>query len=144
MGARTKVYCWVKRCGQLIYTVLNQLVEVFSLHACITHPSLWQHTFRASPNVWFALLSPGAADDDECSRISPCSHYCHNHPGGFSCSCPIGLSLHTDGRMCKGSNVASLVITRQKRSLHLGAWDVACVVLARKTYRVVGTSVVVR
>lgn len=42
------------------------------------------------------------SDDDECSRISPCSHFCHNTPGSFSCSCPRGLSLDSDGKKCKG------------------------------------------
>ncbi|PVD21525.1 hypothetical protein C0Q70_17323 [Pomacea canaliculata] len=43
-------------------------------------------------------------DDDECSRISPCSHYCHNAPGSFSCSCPAGFTLAADARTCNDIN----------------------------------------
>ena len=48
-------------------------------------------------SFWWSLL-----DDEECTRLSPCSHYCHNSPGSFACSCPTGLVLDTDGRTCKG------------------------------------------
>ena len=43
------------------------------------------------------------ADDDECSA-APCSHFCHNAPGSFACSCPIGFSLTGDARTCQGEN----------------------------------------
>ncbi|KAM6170210.1 hemicentin-2 [Rhynchocyon petersi] len=41
-------------------------------------------------------------DRDECSGgPSPCSHSCHNAPGHFSCSCPLGFTLAWDNRDCK-------------------------------------------
>ncbi|XP_076455301.1 hemicentin-1-like isoform X2 [Babylonia areolata] len=43
-------------------------------------------------------------DDDECTRLSPCSHYCHNAPGSFSCSCPVGYSLSSDAHTCEDIN----------------------------------------
>ncbi|KAK7094973.1 hypothetical protein V1264_006443 [Littorina saxatilis] len=44
---------------------------------------------------------PYCRDVDECGRLSPCSHYCHNAPGSFSCSCPIGYILTSDARSCE-------------------------------------------
>lgn len=40
-------------------------------------------------------------DEDECIE-SPCSHYCHNAPGAFACSCPGGYHLKSDARTCEG------------------------------------------
>lgn len=71
---------------------------VFTLDASISPgdpsnqcPEGFTHDSRAS----FCL------DEDECSRDSPCSHYCHNSPGTFACSCPIGFTLTRDGRSCQ-------------------------------------------
>ncbi|VDI74829.1 Hypothetical predicted protein [Mytilus galloprovincialis] len=33
--------------------------------------------------------------------MHPCSHYCHNSPGSFSCSCNPGYSLERNGHTCK-------------------------------------------
>ncbi|XP_037653920.1 hemicentin-2 [Choloepus didactylus] len=52
----------------------------------------------------FDLDAQGAfcVDRDECSGgPSPCSHSCHNAPGGFSCSCPAGFALAWDNRNCR-------------------------------------------
>ncbi|KAM4020614.1 hemicentin-2 [Anomaloglossus baeobatrachus] len=40
-------------------------------------------------------------DTDECDLRRPCSHSCHNTPGGFSCSCPAGYVLAPDTRNCR-------------------------------------------
>ncbi|XP_012372192.1 hemicentin-2 [Octodon degus] len=41
-------------------------------------------------------------DRDECvGGPSPCSHSCHNVPGRFSCSCPVGFTLAWDERTCR-------------------------------------------
>lgn len=46
---------------------------------------------------------PLPADRDECSDSPrPCSHSCHNAPGRFSCSCPVGFALARDERTCRG------------------------------------------
>jgi len=39
------------------------------------------------------------ADVDECFS-SPCSHYCENSVGNFSCRCADGYRLLDDGRSC--------------------------------------------
>ncbi|XP_012944048.1 low-density lipoprotein receptor-related protein 1 [Aplysia californica] len=39
-------------------------------------------------------------DVDECSVSFPCSHYCDNKVGSFSCRCAEGYRLHSDGRTC--------------------------------------------
>ncbi|XP_048205772.1 mannan-binding lectin serine protease 2 isoform X2 [Perognathus longimembris pacificus] len=45
-----------------------------------------------------------AEDIDECHEppgdAPPCDHHCHNHLGGFYCSCRAGYALHRDGRTC--------------------------------------------
>lgn len=42
------------------------------------------------------------ADEDECAVRNPCSHTCHNAMGSYHCSCPKGLTIAADGRMCQG------------------------------------------
>lgn len=42
------------------------------------------------------------ADEDECAVQNPCSHTCHNAMGSYHCSCPRGLTIAADGRMCQG------------------------------------------
>ena len=44
------------------------------------------------------------ADIDECEKLKPCSHRCVNTLGSFRCSCPSGMSLSSDGRVCKGAS----------------------------------------
>ncbi|XP_029802348.1 mannan-binding lectin serine protease 2 isoform X2 [Suricata suricatta] len=45
-----------------------------------------------------------AEDIDECQvppgEAPPCDHHCHNHLGGFYCSCRAGYVLHRDRRTC--------------------------------------------
>ncbi|XP_077929922.1 mannan-binding lectin serine protease 2 isoform X1 [Halichoerus grypus] len=45
-----------------------------------------------------------AEDIDECQvppgQASPCDHHCHNHLGGFYCSCRRGYILHRNKRTC--------------------------------------------
>ncbi|XP_075459613.1 mannan-binding lectin serine protease 2-like isoform X2 [Ascaphus truei] len=42
-----------------------------------------------------------AEDINECEReINPCDHFCHNHFGGFYCSCRTGFDLHSDKSTC--------------------------------------------
>lgn len=50
---------------------------------------------------WFfnCFLVP---DEDECAVRNPCSHTCHNTMGSYYCSCPKGLTISADGRMCQG------------------------------------------
>ncbi|XP_030387623.1 low-density lipoprotein receptor-related protein 1 [Scaptodrosophila lebanonensis] len=38
--------------------------------------------------------------DDICSTQNECSHYCHNTPEGFICSCPPHMFLQPNGRRC--------------------------------------------
>ncbi|KAM4521336.1 mannan-binding lectin serine protease 1, partial [Odontesthes bonariensis] len=46
-----------------------------------------------------------AVDVDECREQSDenllCDHFCHNHIGGYYCSCRYGYLLHSDSRTCK-------------------------------------------
>ncbi|KAJ1122374.1 hypothetical protein NDU88_000863 [Pleurodeles waltl] len=42
-----------------------------------------------------------AVDIDECAlRNGRCSRFCHNYPGGYSCSCDLGYFLKEDNRTC--------------------------------------------
>ncbi|XP_037021633.2 mannan-binding lectin serine protease 2 isoform X1 [Artibeus jamaicensis] len=45
-----------------------------------------------------------AEDIDECQvapgEAPPCEHHCHNHLGGFYCSCRAGYVLHQNKRTC--------------------------------------------
>ncbi|KAG8434787.1 hypothetical protein GDO86_012945 [Hymenochirus boettgeri] len=42
-----------------------------------------------------------AEDINECEKNPEfCDHFCHNHLGGFSCSCRSGFSLHYNKKIC--------------------------------------------
>ncbi|XP_075071901.1 complement C1r subcomponent-like isoform X2 [Mixophyes fleayi] len=43
-----------------------------------------------------------AVDVDECEEDShyPCSHFCHNYNGGYSCSCPPEYDIQQDQQTC--------------------------------------------
>ncbi|XP_073441174.1 mannan-binding lectin serine protease 2 isoform X2 [Dendrobates tinctorius] len=45
-----------------------------------------------------------AEDIDECEKQDEdteiCDHFCHNHIGGYYCSCRAGFKLHTDKKTC--------------------------------------------
>lgn len=49
---------------------------------------------------------PPPPDVDECQvppgASPPCDHHCHNHLGGFHCSCRAGYALHQNQRSCSG------------------------------------------
>ncbi|XP_032217598.1 mannan-binding lectin serine protease 2 isoform X2 [Mustela erminea] len=51
-----------------------------------------------------------AEDIDECQvapgQAAPCDHHCHNHLGGFYCSCRRGYVLHENKRTCSGGRRA--------------------------------------
>ncbi len=67
------------------------------------------------------------ADDDECSKNNGgCSDVCENEAGGFSCSCPLGLVLGSDGRTCTGASRHDAVscVTAAQAGLSASAWAV--------------------
>ena len=39
------------------------------------------------------------SDIDECS-LGVCAHSCTNTDGGYTCGCPTGYELQSDGRTC--------------------------------------------
>ncbi|KAM8927598.1 mannan-binding lectin serine protease 2 [Pelodytes ibericus] len=42
-----------------------------------------------------------AEDINECEEdTESCDHFCHNHIGGFYCSCRVGFNLHSDRKIC--------------------------------------------
>ena len=44
-------------------------------------------------------------DIDEClEEVDDCEHNCHNHEGGYSCSCLPGHKLDEDGFSCEGNS----------------------------------------
>ncbi|XP_074605062.1 low-density lipoprotein receptor-related protein 2-like isoform X2 [Brevipalpus obovatus] len=45
-------------------------------------------------------------DIDECATVGLCSHYCHNTPGSFNCSCAEGYKL-TESKKCKAIDGSS-------------------------------------
>ncbi|XP_049620685.1 epidermal growth factor-like protein 8 [Suncus etruscus] len=47
-------------------------------------------------------------DVDECrTGVTFCSHHCHNTAGSFTCSCPTGLVLGSDGHTCADGSPGS-------------------------------------
>lgn len=49
----------------------------------------------------FERKSKQCVDVDECEHgLHQCSHSCHNTVGSFKCSCPHGLRLSEDEKMC--------------------------------------------
>ncbi|ESN93354.1 hypothetical protein HELRODRAFT_89118, partial [Helobdella robusta] len=40
------------------------------------------------------------ADDNECTTLQMCSHFCTNTIGSYVCTCPSGFKLDIDGRNC--------------------------------------------
>lgn len=38
--------------------------------------------------------------DKVCDHTTECSHFCHNAPEGFVCSCPLHMFMKPDGRHC--------------------------------------------
>lgn len=47
-------------------------------------------------------------DVDECrTGVTFCSHRCHNTAGSFTCSCPSGLVLGSDGHTCTDGSPGS-------------------------------------
>lgn len=46
-------------------------------------------------------------DDDECALgTATCTHNCEDTPGSYTCNCPPGYVLNTDGRTCNGNRHA--------------------------------------
>lgn len=57
----------------------------------------------------FAQKSRKCVDLDECEYGShQCSHSCHNTEGSYKCSCPHGLRLSDDEKMCDDFDECSL------------------------------------
>ena len=62
---------------------------------------LSSNTIHEYANEYMHMLM--YADIEECEQLKPCSHGCVNIVGSFRCSCPSGMSLSGDGRVCKGT-----------------------------------------
>ena len=45
------------------------------------------------------------SDINECDLDTDnCEHECENTEGSYTCTCPAGYMLHTDGASCTGQN----------------------------------------
>ncbi|XP_062822103.1 mannan-binding lectin serine protease 2 isoform X2 [Anolis carolinensis] len=57
-----------------------------------------------------------AEDIDECEQQLDgepiCDHHCHNHLGGFYCSCQVGYLLHRDKKTCTADCQSRVLTTR--------------------------------
>ena len=78
-------------CVLLVY---NDNGSVQTLY--ITRFHKYQH-FIISSTLYFS-------DVNECqSDIDSCSHSCYNNDGSYTCGCPVGYFLSTDGYKCEGT-----------------------------------------
>ena len=70
------------------------------------------------------------ADIDECERLKPCSHHCVNTVGSFQCSCPDGMSLSGDGRLCIGCLSLTLLFHLTLHYFVIGNHPSGCTVVS--------------
>lgn len=63
-------------------------------------------------------LSRPATDINECS-LNPllCAFRCVNVVGSYECKCPTGYILREDGRMCKGADTLSSLVSSWSHSV---------------------------
>ncbi|XP_046809386.1 low-density lipoprotein receptor-related protein 1 [Lucilia cuprina] len=63
---------------------------------CITLQQLCDGKFDCEDTTDEGFL----CDDKLCEKSHECSHYCHNAPEGFVCSCPAHMYLMPNGKRC--------------------------------------------
>ena len=62
-------------------------------------------------NCCYRMTFYSTLDTNECETdVSGCQHNCTNSVGSFECSCRLGYSLDSGGRLCSGK-MSSLLIT---------------------------------
>lgn len=60
------------------------------------------------------------ADVDECEiNNGGCEHTCTNQPGSFTCHCPTGLQLSSNGKTCVGKVQEFILNFILSSNLHL-------------------------
>ena len=66
--------------------------------------STWTLSAAIQSNLWQSSVFPICIDINECFlHNGGCSHTCENSQGAYRCTCPSGLMLNDDQRICTGT-----------------------------------------
>lgn len=62
--------------------------------------------------IWIWIYFRSCQDIDECEQFKDrilCVGECVNQPGSYSCQCPEGYRIGSDGRTCQGERIIIIV-----------------------------------
>ena len=101
----------LRRCGMTLCIVFLYNVNASpSLFACVIICVLCLGISWYCICIWIYFRS--CQDIDECEQFKDrilCVGECFNQPGSYSCRCPEGYRIGSDGRTCQGERIIIIV-----------------------------------